>query len=126
MLHPVITFFFFWLISKSNLLKNLTISYNNFLLDLYVENSIVGLNDLFMINKHAKYCVNCILFTIQLMLANLLRIHRQPKIFGTKALLLLLDLIYYPIHKLIFVYDFNHKKLKFNLIYILDEIVIDL
>ena len=126
MLHPIITLFL--LIRKSNLLKNLTISYNNFLLDLYVENSIVGLNDLFMINKHAKYCVNWILFTIQLMLANLLRIHSQPKIFGIKALLLLLDLIYYPIHKLIFVYDFNHKKLKFNLIYIyiLDEIVIDL
>ena len=57
---------------------------------------------LFMINKHAKYCFNWILFTIQLMLANLLRIHRQPKIFGTKALLLLLDLIFYPIHKLMF------------------------
>ena len=53
MLHPIITFFL--LISKSNLLKNLTISYNSFLLDLYVENSIVGLNVLFMINKHAKY-----------------------------------------------------------------------
>ena len=53
MLHPIITLFL--LIRKSNLLKNLTISYNNFLLDLYVENSIVGLNDLFMINKHAKY-----------------------------------------------------------------------
>ena len=62
------------------------------------------------------------------MLANLLRIHSQPKIFGTKALLLLLDLIYYPIINSCFVYDFNDKKLKFNLIYIyiLDEIVIDL